>query len=112
MAPRAALIALAGTVLLLAGCGGGSSAGAAATPAVSDAGTRVLETRHPNGQLATQGTVVDQGGAAQRHGAWRTWFDNGQLRWEGSYRNGQVASDRPWREWNPDGSVRDDSGDG
>lgn len=97
-------------VILLAGCGGGSSAGP--TPVDATAGLRPVEERHPNGQLAAKGTVLDEGGVVRRHGVWRTWFDSGQVRWEGDYRRDAVDQARPWREWNADGSIRDDSGDG
>jgi len=108
MTHRPALLALA--VVLIAGCGGGSSAGS--TSSASAGPLRMVEQRHANGQLAAQGTVLDEsGGGSLRHGQWQTWFDHGQLRWKGDYRRGAIAADQPWREWNADGSVRDDAGD-
>lgn len=105
---RPALPALLAMVGALAGCGGGASA---APETDAAAGMRVVEQRYASGQLAAQGTVLDEGSTALRQGRWRTWFENGQLRWEGEYRRDAVDTARPWREWNADGSVRDDSGD-
>ena len=96
-------------VILLAGCGGGSSAGPAAD---ATAGLRPVEERHANGQLAAKGTVLDEAGVSRRHGSWRTWHVNGQLHWAGEYRHDAVDQARPWREWNADGSIRDDADDG
>ncbi len=105
------IASLAGIVILLAACGGGSSA-SSTNAATGSTALRLVEERHANGQLAAQGTVLDVGGRAVRQGRWRTWFENGRLRWEGDYRRDVIDNTRPWREWNADGSVRDDSGDG
>ena len=99
-------------LVLIAGCGGGSSAGQASSSASAGAGLREVEEHHPNGRLAAKGTVMDEGSLALRHGAWQTWHDNGQIRWEGEYRRDAIAQDRHWREWNADGSIRDDASDG
>ena len=96
-------------LVLLAGCGGGSSAGKASSSA--GAGLRQVEEHHPNGRLAAKGTVIDEGSLALRHGTWKTWHDNGQIRWEGEYRRDAIDQDKHWREWNADGSIRDDASD-
>ena len=43
-----------------------------------------------------------------RHGAWKRWFEDGVLQWQGNFERGSVDRAKPWREWNNDGSVRDD----
>ncbi len=101
---------LSAVLILVVGCGGGSAK--PSTAATPDAGLRQVEEFHPNGQLAAKGTVLDEGSLARRHGRWRTWFDNGQMRWEGDYRRDAVDQGQHWREWNADGSIRDDSSDG
>lgn len=102
----ASRLSTATAVVLLAACGsaGGSGAG---TPN-RDEGLRVVEKRYDNGQLAEQGTVLDTPQGALRHGQWRFWFRDGDLRWQGSYVRDAIDGARPWREWNDDGSVRND----
>jgi len=41
-------------------------------------------------------TRLDRQGQAQRHGPWRQWYPNGELRRSGHYRYGQTCG--PWLE--------------
>ncbi len=102
MRPIILPIAIA-ALLCLTGCGAGS---------LGAKGAVLLQEHYPDGQLMQQGWArPDAAGTLIRDGAWTTWYDNGQVRWQGSYMAGEIDRSRAWREWNPEGSVRDDSGD-
>jgi len=109
-----ATIATLAAVVLLCSCGGGGGfTGFPPAPAsIAGPSLRAVEEFHGNGLLASQGTVLDENGRALRHGRWRSWFANGQARWDGTYQRDGIAADQPWREWNEDGSIRDDAADG
>jgi hypothetical protein len=90
----------------LAGCSGGKGGSSSSVPNSS-----VTEVRkyYTNGQLKEHGFVVT--GTTTKTRDWVFYFDNGQKRWEGTYAAGVVDDDKHWREWNQDGSIRDDQTD-
>ena len=52
-----------------------------------------------NGQLQFEGYYKE----GMMHGVWRSWFENGQLRTECPYKDGKA--DGVWRYWSRDGTL-------
>jgi hypothetical protein len=87
------------------GCGGNASSTAAKPPTAPES-LVLVERFYDNGRPSERGYVGTDSG--ERFGAWKFWFDDGQLRWKGSYTGDAVDNKLPWREYNRDGSVRMD----
>lgn len=113
------LVALLGIGLIaaFAGCGGGSYDDTTIPPA----STLVKqEINYPDGLVQETGAV--QTGTSIREGEWWGYYDassstptNGiyqKPQWRKWFRQGQWIQTEPWREWNQDGSIRDDYTDG
>jgi hypothetical protein len=63
---------------------------------------------YPSGRLKSQGWVgVNDQGTAVKTDQWQWWFDNGQLQWQGFYRDNAIDASREWKEWNRNSSLRD-----
>jgi hypothetical protein len=99
------LPAVAILVLLLASCGGG---GDAAAPL---AGATPVTLYHPSGRIAAQG--FQAAGTTTRVGIWREYFDlvGSPRQWDRSYAAGTWDRAVAWREFNADGSTRNDWSD-
>lgn len=104
------LIITAVLVLLLSACGGGGGgdAGTAVTPPT---GATPVTLYHPSGRIAAQGFYTT--GTTTRVGVWNEFFDqNGSPKqWDRSYANGSWDQAVAWREFNADGSTRNDWSD-
>jgi hypothetical protein len=90
-------------VLLLASCGGGGGDGAA-----PPAGATPVTLYHPSGRIAAQGFFAP--GTTTRVGTWREFFDlaGSPRQWDRSYAGGAWDRAAAWREFNADGSTRND----
>ncbi len=90
-------------MLLVAACGGGGDAGA---PAPS--GVTPVTLYYPSGRIAAQGFYAE--GTTTRVGAWNEFFDQGgsPKQWDRSYTSGSWDQAVAWREFNADGSTRND----
>lgn len=87
--------------LLLAACGGGGGGG-------SDNSVTLT---YPSGRIMAVGEYLP--GTTTRTGEWKEYFDlNGSpQQWRKTYVNGSWDQTKDWREWNADGSIRDDVSD-
>jgi hypothetical protein len=90
--------------LALAGCGGGSGGGGSQA-----SGTVTLT--YPSGRIMAVGQY--QPGTTTRTGEWMEYFDQAGSppQWRRSFTDNTWDRAQDWREWNPDGSVRNDAGD-
>lgn len=86
--------------LLLAACGGGGGG--------SDNSVTLT---YPSGRIMAVGEYVP--GTTTRTGVWTEYFDqNGSpQQWRKTYVNGTWDQSKDWREWNADGSIRNDASD-
>jgi antitoxin component YwqK of YwqJK toxin-antitoxin module len=58
----------------------------------------VVETLHPDGQLASRGRLNAKG---EKDGVWETWYPSGMLEWRGRYVDGALEGEsRKWYETN------------
>ena len=99
-------------VLLLAGCGGGGGGGSDAGPTVTGPTTTTTVTLyHQSGRMAATGTVL--AGTTIKTGVWSEYFDveGSPRQWQRSYTQDTWDTAKDWREWNADGSVRNDASD-
>jgi hypothetical protein len=106
--PRS-LILLSATVMLslvLAACGsgGGGGSGGGST-------SNTVTLYYPSGRVMAVGDYAP--GTTTRTGEWKEYFDeNGSpLQWRKNYANGSWDQAKDWREWNTDGSIRNDASD-
>ena len=101
----ARLAAFAILLSIICACGGGGDGGSAPS-----AGTPVT-LYYPSGRIAAQGFYAD--GTTTRTGAWTEYFDQAgsPKQWNRSYAAGVWDQAAAWREFNADGSTRDDRGD-
>ncbi|GIW81216.1 MAG: hypothetical protein KatS3mg105_3023 [Gemmatales bacterium] len=71
-------------------------------PQESSPATTTQEVRWPNGKLKARREVIkDRTGEFIAHGKATTWYENGQLKWQGEYRNGRQVG--KWTEWYENG---------
>lgn len=86
--------------LLLASCGGGGDGGGSSSSTVT--------LTYPSGRIMAQGTY--EPGTTTRTGVWTEYFDqNGSpQQWKKTYVGGTWDQAKDWREWNADGSIRND----
>jgi hypothetical protein len=90
--------------LVLGGCGGGSDDGG------SQANGTVTLT-YPSGRVMAVGQYLP--GTTTRTGEWMEYFDQAGSppQWRRSFTDNAWDQAKDWREWNADGSVRNDAGD-
>lgn len=105
--PARSLTLLSATVvlgLLLAACGGGGGGGG------SGSDTTVTLT-YPSGRIMAVGEYAP--GTTMRTGVWTEYFDQNDSpqQWRKTYVNGSWDQTKDWREWNADGSIRNDVSD-
>lgn len=95
---------LVAVLLALAGCGGGGGGGGS-----SSADTVTLT--WPSGRIMAQGSYAV--GTTTRTGEWREFFDapGSPQQWRRTYVAGIWDQGKDWREWNADGSIRNDAAD-
>lgn len=103
--PTPIIIAVITLMISACGGGGGGDAGAAVTP---PSGATPVTLYHPSGRIAAQGWYA--AGTTTRVGAWNEFFDqnNSPKQWDRSYANGSWNQAVAWREFNADGSTRND----
>jgi hypothetical protein len=97
---------LVGAVLLaLAGCGGGGGGDG------GDSSASTVTLTYPSGRVMAVGQY--EPGTTIRTGEWREYFDQAgsPQQWRRKYIAGTWDQTRDWREWNPDGSTRNDATD-
>src|SRR4051812_48326831 len=99
-------LSLALILIATAGCGGGGGRSVQSEPPIPPSSLVLIERYYDNGRPKERGYVDSS--TQQRYGAWQYWFDNGQLRWDGNYEADAIDGSLPWREYNRDGSVRQD----
>jgi hypothetical protein len=90
--------------LVLGGCGGGSGGGTGQSSAT-------VTLTYPSGRVMAVGQY--QPGTTVRTGEWVEYFDQAgsPRQWRRSYTDNAWDRSKDWREWNADGSVRNDAGD-
>lgn len=104
--PARSLTLLAATVafaFVLTACGGGGG---------GDSGSNNSVTlTYPSGRIMAVGEYAS--GTTTRTGEWKEYFDqNGSpQQWRKTYLNGSWDQAKDWREWNADGSIRNDATD-
>lgn len=103
--PLRSLTLLGATVLvglLLASCGGGGGGGSS---------SNTVTLTYPSGRIMATGAY--EPGTTTRTGVWTEYFDqNGSpQQWKKTYVAGTWDQTKDWREWNADGSIRNDWGD-
>lgn len=101
--PARPLTLLATTVvfaLLLVACGGGGGGG-------GGSGNNVTLT-YPSGRIMAVGEYAP--GTTTRTGIWKEYFDQAgsPQQWRKTYVGGSWDQTKDWREWNADGSIRND----
>lgn len=96
---------LIAVLLALAGCGGGGGGGGASS------GPATVTLTYPSGRIMAVGTYAP--GTTTRSGEWQEYFDEAgsPQQWRRSYVDGTWDPVKDWREWNADGSIRNDVGD-
>jgi hypothetical protein len=89
--------------LLLAACGGGGGGGGDSKDSVT--------LTYPSGRIMAQGDYAP--GTTTRTGVWKEYFDQdgSPQQWRRTYVDGTWDHARDWREWNADGSIRNDGAD-
>lgn len=103
--PARSLTLLTATValgLLLAACGGGGGGGST---------SNTVTLTYPSGRVMAVGEY--EPGTTTRTGEWKEYFDqNGSpQQWRKTYVSGSWDQTKDWREWNADGSIRNDASD-
>lgn len=104
--PARSLTLLTATVvfaLLLTACGGGGG---------GDSGSSSTVTlTYPSGRIMAVGEY--ESGTTTRTGEWKEYFDqNGSpQQWRKTFVSGSWDKAKAWREWNADGSIRNDVSD-
>lgn len=95
---------LIAVLLALAGCGSGGGGG-------DSNGTSTVTLTYPSGRIMAVGTYAQ--GTTTRTGEWHEYFDQdgSPQQWRRSYAEGKWDQVKDWREWNADGSIRNDVGD-
>ncbi len=95
------------TTMLFSACGGGGGGGGGGTTAPSGT-TAVTLYYSPSGRIAAQGFYTT--GTTTKVGTWTEYFDQdgSPKQWDRSYNNGVWNESAAWREYNADGSTRDD----
>lgn len=90
-------------LLVFVGCGGGGGG--------SDGVATTVTLTYPSGRIMAQGSYL--AGTTTRSGEWREYFDvaGSPLQWRRTYVAGAWDTAKDWREWNADGSIRNDVGD-
>ena len=91
--------------VLMAGCGGGGGGG-------SDSGSSGTVTlTYPSGRIMAVGQY--EPGTTTRTGEWKEYFDQdgSPQQWRKTYVSGLWDQAKDWREWNADGSIRNDVSD-
>jgi hypothetical protein len=101
------LILLSATVMLslvLAACGSGGDGGGGST-------NNTVTLTYPSGRVMAVGEYLP--GTTTRTGEWKEYYDlNGSPQeWRRNYVNGSWDQIKDWREWNADGSIRNDASD-
>ena len=104
--PARSLTALAATLvvgLMLASCGGGGGGGGSSSNTVT--------LTYPSGRVMAVGAY--EPGTTTRTGEWKEYFDEdgSPQQWRKTYVGGSWDQTKDWREWNTDGSVRNDVSD-
>jgi hypothetical protein len=102
--PARSLTLLTATVVLglfLASCGGGGGSGS----------NNSVTLTYPSGRIMAVGEY--EPGTVTRTGEWKEYFDqNGSpQQWVRTYVSGTWDQTKDWREWNADGSIRNDLSD-
>jgi hypothetical protein len=94
--------------LLFSACGGGGGGGGGGGTTAAPSGTTPVTLYHPSGRIAAQGFYTT--GTTTRVGTWAEYFDldGSPKQWDRSYANGVWNESVAWREFNADGSTRDD----
>jgi hypothetical protein len=92
------LIATVAIAALIAGCGGDGGGGPDTSVTLS----------YPSGRIMAVGAY--EPGTTTRTGVWKEYFDQAgsPQQWRKTYIGGIWDKTRDWREWNADGSVRND----
>ena len=90
------------TALSLASCGGGGGGGGSSS---------TVTLTYPSGRIMAKGAY--EPGTTTRTGVWTEYFDqNGSpQQWRKTYVGGTWDQAKDWREWNADGSIRNDVSD-
>lgn len=106
--PVAFLILLVLTItgaVLLSGCGGGGGGGA------DSSSSATVTLTYPSGRVMAVGQY--EPGTTTRTGQWKEYFDQpgSPQQWKRSYTSGTWDKAKDWREWNADGSIRNDASD-
>lgn len=85
--------------LPLASCGGGGGGGSS---------SNTVTLTYPSGRIMAQGAY--EPGTTTRTGVWTEYFDESgsPQQWKKTYVAGTWDQTKDWREWNPDGSIRND----
>jgi hypothetical protein len=88
--------------LLLASCGGGGGGGGGGSSSTT------VTLTWPSGRIMAQGAY--EPGTTTRTGVWTEYFDeNGSpQQWKKTFVAGTWDQTKDWREWNTDGSIRND----
>jgi hypothetical protein len=88
--------------LLLASCGSGGGGGSSSNS---------VTLTWPSGRIMAQGAY--EPGTTTRTGVWTEYFDQAgsPQQWRKTYVGGTWDKSQDWREWNADGSIRNDWGD-
>ncbi len=105
--PARYLTLLTATVVfavLLTACGGGGGGGDSGS-----SGTVTLT--YPSGRIMAVGQY--EPGTTTRIGEWKEYFDQdgSPQQWRKTYVSGSWDQTKDWREWNNDGSIRNDVSD-
>lgn len=89
--------------LALVGCGGSGGGGSQ--------GSGTVTLTYPSGRVMAVGKYVP--GTTTRTGEWLEYFDQpgSPPQWRRSFTDNTWDQVKDWREWNADGSVRNDAGD-
>lgn len=93
-------------IFAVSACSGGGGA-----PDTVASATTPVTLYHASGRIAAQGHYLT--GTTTRTGAWTEHFDveDAPVRYERTYTAGVWDESQPWREWNVDGSLREDADD-
>jgi hypothetical protein len=104
----------AGLIASFTGCGGGG--GYDDTTVLAEPTLVERVSYYPNGMIIEKGLV--QTGTDIQEGEWWSYYNeasatqwggiNQKPKWRRWFKTGVWVQDEPWREWNQDGSIRDD----
>jgi hypothetical protein len=108
---RIAVTVLCTALVIQVGCSDGLGLSTEVSVTATETTLTPVTERHPSGRMMASGQVLP--GTTTRVGQWTAWFDDesGTKRWEGHYDHGTIDKNKPWREWNPDGSIKADAQD-